>query len=96
MKVSFIVLLTAATSAFAAPLPQQGTSSIAQSIQNMIEGAVGYPAAFLSGNPKAVADATAKMTGGAGSFTSGFFNDLQKASTAGAGAAPLSPKLGSS
>jgi hypothetical protein len=82
MKATLFFLFTAATAVLAAPTPQKPT--MAGSLQDMIAGAVNYPSAFLSGNPKAVADATAKMTGGAASFSDGFFNDLQKGAGKGA------------
>jgi hypothetical protein len=75
MKFSIVSILTVATVAFAAPVAQKNTP--AASLAEMIQGAVGFPIAFLNGDQKGVAQATAQMTNGAASFGGSFANAAQ-------------------
>jgi hypothetical protein len=81
MKISFNLVLLASMAA-ATPLTARDAPSMEQALQDMISGAVNYPTAALKGDKSGMDAALGQMTGGATSFSPGFFNDLGKGTKA--------------
>lgn len=78
MRLTLAPLLIVASTVLAAPYPQHKEPTSAQSLADMIAGAVTFPTQFLSGNAKGVKQSMDLMTGGAASFSPNILNEFGK------------------
>jgi hypothetical protein len=78
MRLTLAPLLLVATTNLAAALPQHKDPSAAQSLADLVAGAVTFPFQYLSGNEKGVKQSIGLMNDGAASFSPNFLKDLGK------------------
>jgi hypothetical protein len=69
MKLSLASLVVVGSTALAAPHPQRNDPGSAQSLADIIAGAVIFLTQFLSGNANGVKESLDLMNGGAASFS---------------------------
>jgi hypothetical protein len=76
MKFSLALILAAAMSAAAIPLPQSVPASPSQSLEQMLHGATQFSPNFLSGNFAGVATNLGEMVVGAATYPITFLSSL--------------------
>jgi hypothetical protein len=78
MRLTLVSLIAVASSTLAAPHPQHKEPSSAQSLADLIAGAVTFPTQFLSGNAKGVKQSIDLMNDGAASFSPNILREFAK------------------
>jgi hypothetical protein len=72
------LLLIIASTALAAPHPQHKDPTSAQSLADMVAGALTFPSQFLTGNAKGVKQSLDLLNGGASSFSPNILKEFAK------------------
>ena len=78
MKLTLATLIVVGSTALAAPHPQHKDPGSAQSLADIIAGAVTFPTQFLSGNAKGVKQSVDLMNGGDASFSPNILKEFGK------------------
>jgi hypothetical protein len=78
MRPTLASLLIIASTAIAAPHPQHKDPTSAQSVADMVAGALTFPFQFLSGNAKGTKQSLGLISDGAGSFSPNILKEFEK------------------